>query len=71
MHAKVIEKMKRSVELKKEQVKFLKDHVKKFPTITEAAIELGISKDVLSRTIAFGSCSEKTYNKVFSELNVA
>jgi hypothetical protein len=68
MNAQLMEKMKRSVELKKEQVKYLKDHVKKFETITEAAIVLGIGKDVLSRTIAFGSCSEKTYNKLFSEL---
>lgn len=61
-----VEKLKRSIELSKKQVQFLKDHIKKFDTITEAAIDLGISKDVLSRTIAFGSCSEKTYNKLFS-----
>lgn len=61
-----VEKLKRSVELSKDQVRFLKDHIKKFDTITEAAIELGIGKDVLSRTIAFGSCSEKTFNKVFA-----
>lgn len=63
-------KLKRSVELTKEQVKFLKGHINKFDTITDAAIDLGISKDVLSRTIAFGSCSEKTYNKLFQEVTV-
>jgi hypothetical protein len=60
-------KLKRSIELTRKQVQFLEDHIQKFDTITEAAIDLGISKDVLSRTIAFGSCSEKTYNKLFSE----
>lgn len=72
MSAKIIEKMKRSIELNKDQVTFLKHHIKKFDTITDAAIDLGISKDVLSRTIAFRSCSEKTFNKLFSqEMKVA
>ena len=70
MDTKSIEKQKRSVSLSKDEIKFLKDIEKKAESTTAAAISLGISKDVLSRTIAFGSCSEKTYNKLFQKETV-
>jgi hypothetical protein len=60
------EKLKRSVELSKKELRFLVEAVKKHETKTAAAIALGISKDVLDRAIAFGSCSEKTYNILFA-----
>lgn len=60
------EKLKRSVKLTAAEVKYLKNVKAKFDTVTEAAIHLKINKDVLDRTIAFGSCSEKTYNKLFA-----
>lgn len=66
MNAKIEEKPKRSIDLSKGQVKWLKEQVKKSESITQAGIALGISKDVLSRTIVFGSCSEKTYRILFS-----
>lgn len=60
------EKLKRSIELSKKEIRFLVEAVAKHETKTAAAIALGISKDVLDRAIAFGSCSEKTYNILFS-----
>lgn len=65
MEAHITEKLKRSVKLNKKQVLFLSNHVSKFETVTEAAIALKIGKDTLVRAIAFESCSEKTYNKLF------
>lgn len=66
MNAKITDRPKRSIELTKSQLKFLKDTLKNHDgNKTEAGLSLGISKDVLDRTIAFGSCSEKTYNKLF------
>jgi hypothetical protein len=67
MNDKTIEKPKRSITLTKKELRFLKDRVKESASITAAGLTLGISKDVLSRTIAFGSCSEKTYNTLFSK----
>lgn len=67
MSAKIIDRPKRSIELTKAQLRFLKDTLKKHNgNKTEAGLSLGISKDVFDRTIAFGSCSEKTYKKLFS-----
>jgi hypothetical protein len=70
MSAKIIEKPKRSIELTKEQIKWLSSQIKKHESITAAGISLGISKDVLSRTMAFGSCSEKTYKTLFSDSSI-
>jgi hypothetical protein len=66
MSSKLIEKPKRSVKLTKDQIKWLGDQIQKHESITAAGISLGISKDVLSRTLAFGSCSEKTFETLFS-----
>lgn len=65
------EKLKRSVELSKREVRYLVETVSKHHTKTAASIALGISKDVLDRAIAFGSCSEKTYKILFSNKKIA
>lgn len=67
MEANISEKLKRSVKLSKKQVSYLENHVAKYDTVTEAAIDLKIGKDTLVRAIAFESCSEKTYNKLFNK----
>jgi len=59
-------KFKKSVKLSPAQVKGLKDTIKKFPTMTEAAIHIGIGRDVLIRVIEVGRCNEITYNKLFN-----
>lgn len=58
-------KPKRSITLTKKEILSLQVQLEKYPTQIEAGIALGIGKDTLIRTLAFGSCSEKTYNKLF------
>jgi transcriptional regulator with PAS, ATPase and Fis domain len=62
-------KPKRSIKLSKDERKFLADLLKQHNgNKTAAGLAVGISKDVFDRTLAFGSCSEKTYNTLFSKV---
>lgn len=69
MVASPTDKPKRSVELTEKQVNYLKKEIENHESKTAASIALGVSKDVLDRTIAFGSCSEKTYHILFPEVS--
>lgn len=65
MDAKTIARLKKSVRLSNKEINYLKKTRASHETVTAAAIALKINKDVLDRAIAFGSCSEKTYNILF------
>lgn len=58
-------KPKRSIELSKKQLAYLNTVLNNHESKTAAGLKLGVSKDVLDRTLAFGSCSEKTYKTLF------
>ncbi len=58
-------KAKKSVKLTRAEVKELRDRMSKYGTQTEAAIRMGVGRDVLLITIARGSCSGKTYATLF------
>ena len=59
-------KTKKSVKLTREQVKELRQRMAQYGTQTEAAIRMGVGRDVLLITIARGSCSGKTYDILFN-----
>jgi hypothetical protein len=60
-------KQRKSVPLSEGQVNYLKSELLKYQTKFDAAIGLGVNKDVVDRAIKFHSCSEKTYLKLFPE----
>lgn len=60
------EKPKKSIELTKHQVKLLKSKCNGFPTMVEAAINIGVGRETLMRVIEVGRCNEITYNKLFA-----
>jgi hypothetical protein len=58
---------KKSVKLTGAQKKFVKDTFQSAETKTDAAIKLGVSREVLDRILIHGSCHEKTYVKLFGK----
>jgi hypothetical protein len=58
-------KLKRSVPLTQDQVNDIIERIKKYPTKTDAAIALGVSREVMVRVIMYSSCAEKTLYKLF------
>lgn len=66
MYNVVTAKPKKSVKLTDREVASLRVKVGKYPTKTAASIGLGVGREVLLYTLMRGTCSEETYNKLFS-----
>lgn len=56
----------RTMKLTMEQRNELRSRAYSFDTMTQAAIELKIGRDVLINTLLRGSCSVSTYKTLFS-----
>ncbi len=65
MAVKTIIRKIKSVPLSKEQTKMLRERMKLYGTKVDAAISLGVSREVMERMLTYGSCSEKTFRRLF------
>lgn len=59
-----MERRRKSVELTREEYKALKSYCKGFRFITDAAEEIGISREVLSRVLAVRSGAPETIEAI-------
>jgi len=62
------EQKRKSVRLSKEEIKALGKYVKTTPSLIEAAIEIGIDRNVLGRVLIVGSGSPATIDKIRQKL---
>lgn len=61
---------RRSISLTNDELKALKQYRRSFRTEVECAEAIGISREVLGRTILVGSASPDTVAKIQAKLNV-
>lgn len=65
MNSNSLTKRKNSVKLSKEEIEDIRVRMGAYSTKVAAGIGMGINKDTLVRTLAFGSCNEESYKILF------